>query len=131
MSPTSPAASHIYPERVRGDTLCSRGQSGEQINNSLAKLAPMENDLSGVGEGPAKVISVSLPEGTVRALRAVVGARGVSSVVAAAVEEYLRNRATALYLDEYQHEHGAFTEDEKRAAAQVWADAEHGQAQRA
>jgi hypothetical protein len=44
--------------------------------------------------------------------------------VDAAVEQYLRNRMTAAYLDAYQQEHGAFTAEERRAAADVWADAE-------
>ncbi|WP_433247845.1 hypothetical protein ACQPYK_47745 [Streptosporangium sp. CA-135522] len=84
--------------------------------------------MPGVGEGPAKVISVSLPEGTVRALREMAGNRGVSALVAAAVEEHLRNRATASYLDEYEREHGAFDEDEKRHAANIWSSAEEREA---
>jgi len=78
----------------------------------------------GIGEGPAKVISVSLPEGTVLALRGLAGPRGVSALVATAVEEHLRNQATASCLAEYEDEHGAFTEAEKQAAADVWARAE-------
>ena len=35
----------------------------------------MENEELGVGEGPAKVVSISLPEGTVRALRELAGRR--------------------------------------------------------
>jgi hypothetical protein len=78
----------------------------------------------GVGEGPAKVISISLPEGTLRALRETAGGRGVSALVTVAVEEHLRNRATLEYLSEYEHEHGPFTAEERKAAADVWADAE-------
>ncbi|MEV8390690.1 MULTISPECIES: hypothetical protein [unclassified Streptomyces] len=78
----------------------------------------------GIGEGPAKAISVSLPEGTVRALRDSAGGRGVSAIVAAAVEEHLRNQATLAYLEEYEREHGAFTPAEKQEAADVWARAE-------
>ncbi|MCW2873338.1 MAG: hypothetical protein JWL99_4658, partial [Streptomyces oryziradicis] len=44
----------------------------------------------------------------------------MSALIATAVEEHLRNQATATYLAEYEDEHGAFTDDEKRAAA-VWA----------
>src|SRR5260370_6267245 len=88
----------------------------------------MESKAPGVGEGPAKVVSVSLPEGTVRALRELAGRRGLSALVDAAVQEYLRNRLTAAYLEEYQQEHGRFTEEERRAAAEVWADAERRQA---
>ncbi|MFF5126105.1 hypothetical protein ACFY41_04105 [Streptomyces syringium] len=78
----------------------------------------------GIGEGPAKVISVSLPEGTVQALRASAGGRGVSAIVASAVEEHLRNQATLAYLDEYEREYGSFTTEEKQTAADIWARAE-------
>ncbi|GGK59691.1 hypothetical protein Ppa06_26650 [Planomonospora parontospora subsp. parontospora] len=84
--------------------------------------------MPGIGEGPAKVISVSLPEGTVHALREMVGNRGVSALVAAAVEEHLRNRATASYLDEYEREHGAFSDGERRTALDVWSAAEQREA---
>lgn len=89
----------------------------------------VESKAPGVGEGPAKVVSISLPEGTVRALRQLAGQRGLSALVDAAVQEYLRNRLTAAYLEEYQQEHGQFTEEERRSAAEVWADAERRQAQ--
>lgn len=94
------------------------------VNNLIVNLGGMSDAVPGVGEGPAKVLSVSLPEGTVLALRELAGPRGVSALVDAAVEQYLRNRMTAAYLDEYQKEHGAFTADERRAAADVWAAAE-------
>jgi hypothetical protein len=87
----------------------------------------MENEELGVGEGPAKVVSISLPEGTVRALRELAGRRGLSALVDSAVQEYLRNQLTAAYLEEYQDEHGRFTEEEHREAAEVWADAERRQ----
>ncbi|MEU3407345.1 hypothetical protein ABZ766_25845 [Streptomyces sp. NPDC006670] len=82
----------------------------------------------GIGEGPAKVISVSLPEGTVHALRSRVGARGVSAMVAAAIEQHLRNQVLDEYLTEYQEEFGAFTEEERRQADAVWASAEEAEA---
>lgn len=78
----------------------------------------------GIGEGPAKAISVSLPEGTVRALRQTVGNRGVSALIATAVEEHLRNRATLDYLAEYEKEQGPFTAEEKQEAADIWSRAE-------
>jgi hypothetical protein len=83
----------------------------------------------GIGEGPAKVISVSLPEGTVQALRDATGNRGISALVAAAVERELRDRATAAYIAEFEREHGAFTEDEKQAADALWAEAERRETQ--
>jgi hypothetical protein len=88
----------------------------------------MENKTPGVGEGPARVVSVSLPEGTVRALRERAGRRGLSALVDTAVQEYLRNQLTAEYLEDYQKEHGRFTEEERHSAAEVWADAERTQA---
>jgi hypothetical protein len=94
------------------------------FNNLIVNLHGVSDVVPGVGEGPAKVVSVSLPEGTVLALRELAGPRGVSALVDAAVEQYLRNRITDAYLDEYQQEHGAFTAEERRAAAEVWADAE-------
>jgi hypothetical protein len=100
---------------------------GDSFGKPIAKVVPMaanETPGLGIGEGPAKAISVSLPEGTVLALREMAGPRGVSAMVAAAVEENLRNQATGAYLAEYEDEHGAFTEDEKRAAAGLWAQAE-------
>jgi hypothetical protein len=48
----------------------------------------------------------------------------MSALVDAAVEQYLRNRLTGAYLDEYEQEHGTFTPEERRAAADIWADAE-------
>ncbi|MEU1804054.1 hypothetical protein [Streptomyces sp. NPDC019937] len=78
----------------------------------------------GLGEGPAKAISVSLPEGTVRALRDYAGNRGVSALVAVAIEEHLRNQATREHLAEFEDENGPFTGAERQAAADVWAAAE-------
>ncbi|MEV4870138.1 hypothetical protein [Streptomyces syringium] len=90
---------------------------------------PDERTEPGIGEGPAKAISVSLPEGTVQALRASAGGRGVSAIVATAVEEHLRNQATLAYLAEYEQEHGSFTAEEKQAAAGIWARAEEREGQ--
>jgi hypothetical protein len=90
----------------------------------------MDGNIPGVGEGPAKVVSVSLPAGTVHALREIAGPRGMSALVDAAVQMYMRDRLTAAYLDDYQQEHGAFTTEERRAAADVWADAERILAER-
>ncbi|MGO8896673.1 MAG: hypothetical protein ACLP8X_21545 [Streptosporangiaceae bacterium] len=89
----------------------------------------MDSKAPGVGEGPAKVVSVSLPEGTVLALRELAGRRGLSALVDAAVQEYLRNHLTAAYLEQYEREHGRFTEEERRSAAEVWEGAERRQAQ--
>ncbi|MGS2590030.1 hypothetical protein [Streptomyces hebeiensis] len=87
-------------------------------------MVERETAAPGIGEGPAKAISVSLPEGTVLALREVAGRRGISALIATAVEEHLRNQATASYLAEYENEHGDLTGSEMQAAAGVWARAE-------
>jgi len=84
----------------------------------------MDEPMFGVGEGPAKVVSVSLPEGTVLALRELAGPRGLSALVDAAVQQYLRNRLTAIELGDYERQHGAFTQADRQAAADIWADAE-------
>lgn len=95
------------------------------INNEIVNIGLMSDDaVLGVGEGPAKVVSVSLPEGTVLALREVAGTRGVSAFVTAAVERSLRDRLTDEYLDAYQKEHGAFTDEEMREADAIWEAAE-------
>ena len=78
----------------------------------------------GIGEGPAKVISVSLPEGTVSALRSKAGPRGISAFVATAVEQHLRNLATADYLAGFEREHGMITADESAEADATWRRAE-------
>lgn len=38
--------------------------------------------------------------------------------------QYVRNWQTAEYLGRYEQEHGGFNQDERRAAADIWADAE-------
>lgn len=51
----------------------------------------------GIGEGPAKRVSFSLPEGTAEAIRSRAGKREFSEFIAAAVERKLRGQV----LDEY------------------------------
>jgi hypothetical protein len=93
-------------------------------NNLIVKVVGMNEPVFGVGEGPAKVVSVSLPEGTVLALRELAGPRGLSALVDAAVQQFLRNRLTAIEIDNYQRIHGPFTQADQQAAAAVWAAAE-------
>jgi hypothetical protein len=69
-------------------------------------------------------VSVPLPEGVVRGLREIAGPGGLSALVDTAVQQYDRNRLTAAYLESYQQEQGAFTADERRAAADLWNSAE-------
>lgn len=74
-------------------------------------------------------MSISLPEGTSRALREPTGDRGVSALVAVAVEEHARNRVTLAYVTEHEAEHGAFTPEERREAADIWDRAEEREVQ--
>jgi hypothetical protein len=94
-----------------------RGRIGDEtvlLNDLPFTLVGMteEQPGPGIGEGPSKAISVSLPEGTLEALRAVAGKRGVSAFIAAAVEQKLRDIATDQYIAEYEAEHGEITEEE-------------------
>ncbi|MFE3459189.1 hypothetical protein ACFXKD_16735 [Nocardiopsis aegyptia] len=72
-----------------------------------------------VGSGPSVRVSLSLPEGTAEAVRAITGKREFSAYIAEAVEHRLRSDLLAQDLTEYQEEHGAFTEQER-----AWARAE-------
>lgn len=74
----------------------------------------------GIGEGPAKVIRVRLPEGTIRAMRSQAGPRGISAFVATAVEQHLRNLVTADYLAGFERRHSMITADECDEADVVW-----------
>ncbi|WP_327589161.1 hypothetical protein OHA25_20680 [Nonomuraea sp. NBC_00507] len=76
-----------------------------------------------IGEGTAKVISVSLPEGTVNALKKVAGSRGLSAMVASVLERELRHLLLRAEIDDYQREHGAFTEEEREAARALFDEA--------
>jgi hypothetical protein len=42
----------------------------------------------------------------------------------AETQQYLRDRLTVVELASYQRQYGAFTQAERQAAADVWADAE-------
>jgi hypothetical protein len=54
---------------------------------------------------------------------------GEDPTVVGAVQAYLRNLLTAACLEDYQRKHGRFTRQERRAAAEIWIDAERGQSQ--
>ncbi len=77
----------------------------------------MADDEYPVGDGPAVRVSLSLPEGTAEAVRAITGKREFSAYVAEAVEHRLRGELIARGLEEYQEEHGRFTDEER-----AWAD---------
>lgn len=72
-----------------------------------------------IGSGPSVRVSLSLPEGTADAVRAVTNKREFSSYIADAVEHRLRTELIAQDLADYQREHGEFTAEER-----AWARAE-------
>lgn len=109
--------------------------SESQIHNLFDKIVSMiassppeptegpENRHYAVGEGPATVVSISLPRGTLDALRAIAGRRGVSAAVAESLERLLRDRARDAYLDAFHEEHGEFTDEETAEVHAAWARA--------
>ncbi|MGW4645717.1 hypothetical protein [Kitasatospora sp. NPDC004289] len=88
-----------------------------------------DDAVPGIGEGAAKVVSISVPEGTLLALREAAGARGLSAFITAAMEQRLRDLATLEYLDRIEAEHGPSTAEELQEAADIWAAADAGEAQ--
>jgi len=76
-----------------------------------------------IGEGPAKVVSISMPEGTLHALRKLVGKRGLSAAVTATMEKRLRDEAFDQDLAEYVKEHGDFTDEERAQSRAILAEA--------
>ncbi|WP_150251712.1 hypothetical protein [Nocardiopsis deserti] len=72
-----------------------------------------------VGSGSSVRVSLSLPEGTAEAVRAITGKREFSAYITEAVEHRLRSDLIAQDLADYQEEYGAFTEEER-----AWAKAE-------
>ncbi len=72
-----------------------------------------------MGSGPSVRVSLSLPEGTAEAVRAITGKREFSAYITEAVEHRLRSDLIAQDLADYQEEYGAFTEEER-----TWAKAE-------
>jgi hypothetical protein len=79
-----------------------------------------------IGSGPSVRVSVSLPEGTAEAVRAITGRREFSPYVAEAVEHRLRTELITQDLVEYQRTHGEFTPEE-REWARVQLSGEAGQ----
>lgn len=65
-----------------------------------------------VGGGPSVRVSLSLPEGTAEAVRAITDKREFSAYIAEAVEHRLRSEMIAQELADYQERHGEFTAEE-------------------
>ncbi|MCZ7417133.1 MULTISPECIES: hypothetical protein [unclassified Streptomyces] len=68
------------------------------------------------GEGPTKSVSVSVHEGTIQAVRARVGKRGVSPYVEAAIQRQIERDNLAELIEDYEARHGEITEKELKAA---------------
>jgi hypothetical protein len=76
-----------------------------------------------IGEGPATRVSLSLPEGTVEAIRARVGKREFSAFIAEAVERELRGQVLDEYLANYEIRKGPVSEGARQRARQVFDEA--------
>jgi hypothetical protein len=68
------------------------------------------------GEGPTSGISVTLTAGTLHAIRARVGKRGVSAYIEEALQRQIEDDSLAAYIAQYTAEQGDFTEAERAAA---------------
>jgi hypothetical protein len=64
-----------------------------------------------IGEGPATRVSVSLPEGTARAIRDRVGRREFSAYVVEAIERQLRGQLLDEYLVDYERRKGRISQE--------------------
>jgi hypothetical protein len=92
--------------------------------------SPLEEEVRyAIGEGPAKVVSISIPEGTLTAFRKLVGRRGLSTAVTAAIEREMRDRARDQHMEEFEREHGPITEEEQAEIDAIWASAAERDAQ--
>ncbi|TDQ53593.1 hypothetical protein [Actinorugispora endophytica] len=81
------------------------------------------------GEGNATKVSVSLPEGTVAAVRKRVGSREFSSYVAEAIEQQLRRQVLAEVVAEHETENGPVPERSRKKVRSAWHDAERRHAE--
>lgn len=79
----------------------------------------------GPGEGPTTSVSVSVHEGTIEAVRARVGKRGVSGYIEAAIQRQIERDNLAELVADHESRHGVITDDEIAAAeARLGLDAE-------
>ncbi|GAA0286800.1 hypothetical protein GCM10010302_26400 [Streptomyces polychromogenes] len=76
----------------------------------------MGASLHAPGEGPTKSVSVSVHEGTIEAVRARVGKRGVSGYIEAAIQRQIERDNLAELVADHETRHGVITEDEIAAA---------------
>ncbi|WP_037840620.1 MULTISPECIES: hypothetical protein [unclassified Streptomyces] len=68
------------------------------------------------GEGPTKSVSVSVHEGTIEAVRARVGKRGISGYVEAAIQRQIERDDLAELIASNEEIHGPLTPEDIKAA---------------
>ncbi|GAA3370889.1 CopG family transcriptional regulator [Streptomyces sannanensis] len=68
------------------------------------------------GEGPTKSVSVSVHQGTIEAVRARVGRRGISGYVEAAIQRQIERDNLAELIAANEELHGPLTDEEIRDA---------------
>ncbi|CAM3792942.1 hypothetical protein [Nocardiopsis rhodophaea] len=66
-----------------------------------------------IGSGPSARVSLSLPEGTAEAVRAITGKREFSAYIAEAAEHRLRAELIAQDIADYQEQYGSFSDQER------------------
>lgn len=91
-------------------------------------MAAAEDEPLAPGEGQAAKVSVSLPEGTVRAIRERVGARQFSRFVAEAAERELRRQNLDDLIRAHEQEHGEVPDELIARADAAWQEAQQRQA---
>ncbi|MFC8828868.1 hypothetical protein ACFT9I_26365 [Streptomyces sp. NPDC057137] len=76
----------------------------------------MTNSGYAPGEGPTKSVSVSVHEGTIEAVRARVGKRGISGYVEAAIQRQIERDGLAELIASNEAIHGPLTPEDVQAA---------------
>lgn len=85
-------------------------------DRSFVRIRGVKETSFGPGEGPTTSVSVSVHEGTISAVRARVGKRGVSPYIEAAIQRQIERDNLAELVADYEARHGVITEAEVRAA---------------
>ena len=79
------------------------------------------------GSGPTQSVSVSFHEGTIGAVRARVGKRGLSAYVEKAVQRQIERDALDALIRDHEERHGKVTEEEILAAeAELYGEPDAG-----
>ncbi len=83
------------------------------LPTSFDTMDAMAEQEYGIGEGPATRVSLSLPLGTLQAIRSQVGDRQFSAYVASVLADELRGQILDGYLADFQQRNGAFSDEER------------------